>query len=143
MSYEVEMGRWGCHVPSGYPEDVVITGLGPCVGVIAYDAGSRTSFSTHLTSPDVFESTVLDEMLTEAAAHFASSALVHVYVTGACGEGSEPSKGTLAKRAYVTEKVTRAFPAATVKIEWPSNGMTSTSMTLVPETGEHYFGGPR
>ena len=140
MTHEIEMGERGHrHVPAGYPEDVAIHGLGPCVGVIIYDAESKKSFSIHLTSPNIHEADTLDEMLTEAASEFESSEGVVVIATGACiGSELTPAEA-LEKRSHVDQRLCTFFPRATMNILWPPDGVESTSITLDPQSGEVRF----
>jgi hypothetical protein len=140
MTYEVELGERGHrHVPGGYPEDVAITGLGPCVGVIIYDAESKKSFSIHLVSPNTHEADKLEEMLDEAATEFEESESILVLASGACiGSGLLPAEA-LEKRSHVGQRLCAYFPRATMNILWPPDGVESTSITLDPENGEFSF----
>jgi len=140
MTYEVQIGDRGKrHVPGGYPEDVAITGLGQCVGVIIYDAESKKSFSIHLTSPEGDEAEKLEEMLAEAAAEFETSESVVVVATGACIASDLSPAEELAKRLHVDQRLCTYFPRATMNIIWPPDGVESTSITLDPQTGEFRF----
>jgi hypothetical protein len=140
MTSEVEIGDRGKrHAPGGYPEDVAITGLGPCVGVIVYDAESKKSFSIHLTSPDIYEDDKLEEMLTRAASEFDASESVVVMATGACiGPELGPAEA-LQKRNHVEQVLGAFFPRASMNVLWPPDGVESTSITLDPQTGEFWF----
>jgi hypothetical protein len=139
MSFEVEMGGWCSHSPKGYPEDVTITGLGPCVGVIIYDVASKISFACHLTSPHEHESECFQAMLTQAAKDLIHSEQVHICVSGSCDSRSPPSKDTLAKREYVANALKLTFPSHSSDVRWPAPGTKCVSMILDPETGKFYL----
>ena len=139
MTYEVEIGERGTRVPGKFPKDVVITGLRSAVGIIIYDAESKRSFSIHLTAPDIYEDSTLDEKLSEAASEFEGSESVVVMATGACiGSELEPAEA-LQKRNHIDQVLNAFFPRATTYILWPPDGVESTSITLDPQTGEFRF----
>ena len=139
MTYEVEIGERGTRVPGKYPKDVVIGGLTSAVGIIIYDAETKRSFTIHLTSPDIYEDSTLDERLTEAASEFEGSESVVVMATGACiGSELEPAEA-LQKRNHIDQVLSAAFPRATMNVLWPPDGVESTSITLDPQTGEFRF----
>jgi hypothetical protein len=128
------------HDFKGYPEDLVIDGLGPCVGVMVYDAESRTAIATHLASPDIHQVAILLSMLDQARNAYASSNSVFVYVSGACSQhGRGIDAETREKRQFVGQAVTNALPNATQDVRWPGPGILSTSM-LINENGECHFG---
>ena len=139
MTYEVEIGERGTRVPGKYPKDIVITGLRSAVGIIIYDAESKRSFKIHLTSPNIHETDELDELLTEPASEFEASESVIVLATGACiGSELMPAEA-LETRIHVEHRLGTFFPRATLNIQWPPDGVESTSVTLDPHTGEFRF----
>src|SRR5690242_18865584 len=116
MSVEVEQGDWLRHERTGYTEDLCITGLGPCTGVVVVDRESGVAFGAHLTSPDQHEVDVLDKMLNAAAEEFRDGANAEVTLSGCCAEHNENWK---AVRKFVEERVGEVLPRALVLPRWP------------------------
>jgi hypothetical protein len=139
MTYEVEIGERANHVPGKYPKDISITGLKSAVGVIVNDVESKKSFSVHLTTADIYEDNTLEEMLTEAASELEGNESVLVVATGACIGAELGPAEALQKRNHVDQVLSAYFPRATMNIDWPPDGVESTSVTLDPQTGEFRF----
>lgn len=132
MTVAVEQGRWERHTRQGYPEDLVIIGLGPCTGVTVVSADAGVAYGLHLTSPDVHEADTLDEMLRAAAAELGQAADLTVTMSGCCEAANPNAKHA---REHVERQVKFHLPGAKEQIRWPSREVQSVDMTVDMDTG--------
>jgi hypothetical protein len=132
---EIEQGTWDYFRKEGYPEDVEALGLGPCTGVIIFDPQSGDVYGTHLTSPDVHDRAILDEMLDAARQAFVGLPNIQIWVSGCCEIHGLTAYVPSAIREHVEAVVRGAFPNAQLDFRWPARGVSSVNMALDQDSG--------
>lgn len=135
---EIEQGAQKFFPGVEWDSSITTGGMGPCTGVIIYDSISKGAFGTHLPTPHTHDETTLDEMLSDALAHFGNNAGLKIYVGGCCDDGKIDGATAQDVRNFVERKIMKYFPGVPLDLNWPPKGVVSMCMTLDQNSGEFW-----
>ncbi len=123
------------------PGTIVDSGeLGPCVGVMIYDALKKAAYAGHFV---YFEGDGLEDMITQAVTKFGAADMLQAYVAGSSidtihgGDFLEQVRKVGIKRNYVTELLKQnGFIDSNVRIRWNPTFNSIANLVLNVDLGE-------
>ena len=112
-------------------------GMGPCFGVIIFDAIDRSTHAAHFYAPNKNDLRELQSWLQSSFASFSMSLNVRVYVGGCCCDDSKTSKRVAKAARKLIEREINSFapPTANREFKWPADDIRITELTLDAQSG--------